>query len=238
VDENGRVITNEVFSFAEDMNGNLWLGTNQGILVIYSPGELFTGGSVYAREILVPRRDGTDFADALLETRKITSIEVDGSNRKWIGTAAGGAFLVSENGLEQIYNFNTGNSPLLSNSISDIAVDGATGEVFFGTDKGVISFRGTATTGASDYSDVKVFPNPVRETYDGPIAISGLLAETTVKITDIGGNLVNELRSDGGQAIWDGKDFNGNRVATGVYLVFMTNRQPTAAHVTKILFIH
>lgn len=238
VDKNGRVITNEVYSFAEDMNGNLWLGTNQGILVIYSPGRLFSDGSVFAQEILVPRGDGTENADALLETRKITTIEVDGSNRKWIGTAAGGAFLVSENGQEQIYNFNTGNSPLLSNSISDICVDGATGEVFFGTDKGLISFRGSATAGAADYSDVKVFPNPVRETYDGPIAISGLLAETTVKITDIGGNLVNELRSAGGQAIWDGKDFNGNRVATGVYLVFLANRQPTAAHVTKILFIH
>jgi len=237
-DENGQLITNEVYAFAEDLNGNLWLGTNQGILVIYSPGRLFSEGAVFAREILVPRDDGTEYADALLETQKITSIEVDGANRKWIGTAAGGAFLVSEDGREQIYSFSTGNSPILSNSILDICVDDKSGEVFFGTDKGIISFRGTATAGAHDYSNVKVFPNPVRETYHGPIAISGLLAETTVKITDMGGNLVKELRSDGGQAIWDGNDFNGQRVATGVYLVFMTNRRPTAAHVTKILFIH
>jgi hypothetical protein len=232
------VITNDVYSFAEDLNGNLWLGTNQGILVMYSPGRLFTDGTVIAQEILVPRNDGTDYADPLLETQKITDIEVDGSNRKWIGTAAGGAFLVSENGQEQIYHFNTGNSPILSNSIIDICVDGKTGEVFFGTDKGIISFRGEATSGASNYANVRVFPNPVRETYDGPIAISGLVAETTVKITDIGGNLVNEIRSLGGQAIWDGTDFNGNRVATGVYLVFLANRGATAAHVTKILFIH
>jgi hypothetical protein len=238
VDKNGRVITNDVYSFAEDLNGNLWLGTNQGILVMYSPGRLFTDGTVIAQEILVPRNDGTDYADPLLETQKITDIEVDGSNRKWIGTAAGGAFLVSENGQEQIYHFNTGNSPILSNSITDICVDGKTGEVFFGTDKGIISFRGEATSGASNYANVRVFPNPVRETYDGPIAISGLVAETTVKITDIGGNLVNEIRSFGGQAIWDGTDFNGNRVATGVYLVFLANRAATAAHVTKILFIH
>lgn len=238
VDENGRIITNEVFSFAEDLNGNIWLGTNQGILVLYSPGRLFSNGELFAREIIVPRDDGTIYGDPLLQTEKVTAIEVDGSNRKWIGTADGGAFLVSENGFQQIYNFNTGNSPILSNSISDICVQGETGEVFFGTEKGIISFKGTATTGAASYADVKVYPNPVRETYNGPIAISGLVAETTVKITDISGNLVNELNSFGGQAIWDGTDFNGNRVATGTYLLFLANREATAAHVAKILFIH
>jgi hypothetical protein len=239
VDKNGRVITNDVFALAEDDNGNLWLGTNQGILVIYSPGQLFNNGSVIAQEIVVPRNDGTGLGDPLLQTEKVTCIEVDGANRKWIGTADGGAFLVSENGFEQIYNFNTSNSPLLSNSISAIGVDGVSGEVFFGTDKGIISFRGTATEGATTYENVKVFPNPVRETYEGPIAISGLLAETTVKITDISGNLVNEVESFGGQAIWDGKDFRGNRVSTGVYLVFLANndRSRLQAHVTKILFI-
>jgi hypothetical protein len=113
--------------------------------------------------------------------------------------------------------------------------------VFFGTDKGIISFKGTATEGAVSYADVKVYPNPVRETYNGPIAISGLIAETTVKITDISGNLVNELNSFGGQAIWDGTDFSGNRVATGTYLLFLANRaerEATRAHVAKILFIH
>lgn len=240
VDENGRLITNEIYSIAEDLNGNIWLGTNQGILVYYSPASLFSNGSIYAREIIVPRNDGTEYGDPLLQTEKVTAIEVDGSNRKWIGTADGGAFLVSANGLEQVYNFNTGNSPILSNSITDICVSGETGEVFFGTDKGIISFKGNATKGAVSYSDVRVFPNPVRENYNGPIAIKGLLAETTVKITDISGNLVNELDSFGGQAIWDGTDFNGRRVATGTYLLFLANndRNAPAAHVTKILFIH
>jgi hypothetical protein len=238
VDENGGLITNEVYSFAEDLNGNIWLGTDQGIFVIYSPESLFSKGSVFAQNIVVPRNDGTGLGDPLLETQKITCIEVDGANRKWIGTADGGAFLVSESGLEQIHNFNTGNSPLLSNSITDICVEGVSGEVFFGTDKGIISFRGDATLGAEDYKNVRVYPNPVRESYHGPIAITGLLAETTVKITDMGGNLVKEIRSFGGQAIWDGTNYRGERAATGVYLIFLADRQPTSAHVTKLLFIH
>ncbi|MFC2129332.1 two-component regulator propeller domain-containing protein [Bacteroidota bacterium] len=238
VDEYGKVITNEVFSFAEDHNGNIWLGTNQGILVYYSPSRLFTEGSLYAQEIVVPRNDGTNYGDPLLLTEKVTAIEVDGANRKWLGTADGGAFLVSPNGLKLIHNFNSGNSPLLSNSITDICVNGESGEVFFGTDKGIISFRGEATLGADVFDNVKVFPNPVREDYNGPIAISGLMEETTVKITDVAGNLVNEMLSFGGQAIWDGKNFNGERVATGVYLIFLANRDASAAHVTKILFIH
>lgn len=241
VDENGGLITNEIFSIAEDQNGNIWLGTNQGILVYYSPSRLFTDGSIFAQEIIVPRNDGTNFGDPLLQTQKITCIEVDGANRKWIGTADGGAFLVSENGLEQIYSFNTSNSPILSNSISDICIDGISGEVFFGTDKGIISFRGESTSGASDYGSVNVFPNPVREDYQGPIAISGLMEETTVKITDVSGNLVYETESFGGQAIWDGRNFYGQRVATGTYLIFLGNNingQVTDAHVTKILFIH
>ena len=237
-DENGKVITNEVYSMAEDQNGNIWLGTNQGILVYYSPSRLFTEDRLYAQEIIVPRNDDSGLGDPLLQTQKVTCIEVDGANRKWLGTENGGAFLVSENGLEQIYNFNESNSPLLSNSITDICVNGENGEVFFGTDRGMISFRGEATEGATNYSDVKVFPNPVRPDYRGEIAISGLVEETTVKITDVSGNLVYETESFGGQAIWNGKDLSGNRVATGVYLVFLANRDGTRAHVTKILFIH
>jgi hypothetical protein len=238
VDKYGKVITNDVRSFAEDQNGNLWLGTNRGILVIYSPYQLFTEGSVYAHEIIVPRNDGTDKGDVLLGEQIVTSIEVDGANRKWLGTSGGGAYLVSEDGLEQIRHFNAVNSPMLSDNIIDICVDGITGEVFFGTDKGIISYMGDAITGSSAYDHVVVFPNPVRETYHGPVAIKGLVETTTVKITDMGGNLVYETESLGGQAIWDGRNFRGERVATGVYIIFLSNSNGNLTHVTKLLFIH
>ena len=238
VDRYGKVITNDVRSFAEDQNGNLWLGTNQGILVIYSPQRLFTDESVYAQEIIVPRNDGTDRGDVLLGEQVVTDIEVDGANRKWLGTAGGGAYLVSDDGLEQIDFFNAVNSPLLSDNVIDICVDGITGEVFFATDKGIISYKGDALTGSSVYDNVVVYPNPVRETYHGPVAIKGLLENTTVKIQDMGGNLVYETESLGGQAIWDGTNFRGERVATGVYLIFLSNEDGSLTHVTKLLFIH
>lgn len=238
VDKFGKIITNDVRSFAEDRNGNLWLGTNQGIYVIYSPYRLFTEGSVYAQEILIPRNDGSGLADPLLGTQVITSIEVDGANRKWLGTASSGVFLVSEDGLEEIEQFNETNSPLLSNSITDICVDGISGEVFFGTDKGIISYRGEALQGSSTYNNVVVYPNPVRESYDGPVAIKGLVENTNVKIVDIGGNLVYETESLGGQALWDGTNFRGDRVATGVYLIYLSSANGELSHVTKLLFIH
>jgi hypothetical protein len=238
VDKFGKVITNDVRSFAEDQSGNLWLGTNQGILVIYSPYRLFTEGSVNAQEIIVPRNDGTDKGDVLLGEQVVTSIEVDGANRKWLGTAGGGAYLVSEDGFEEVHHFNAVNSPLLSDNIVDICVDGISGEVYFATDKGIISYKGEALTGSSGFSNVVVFPNPVRETYQGPVAIKGLMEHTDVKIQDMGGNLVFETESLGGQAIWDGTNFRGERVATGVYIIFLSSADGNLTHVTKLLFIH
>ena len=238
VDEYGKVITNDVYSFAEDHNGNLWLGTNQGVLVMYSPYKLFVDGSIYAQEILIPRDDGSGYADPLLGTQLVTDIEVDGANRKWLGTAGGGVYLVSEDGREEIKQFNETNSPLLSDAITDICVDGITGEVFFGTDKGIISYKGEALQGSIQFNNVVVYPNPVRETYDGPVAIKGLMENSTVKITDMGGNLVFETESLGGQAIWDGKNFNGERVATGVYMIYLSSANGDFSHVTKVLFIH
>ncbi len=238
LDRFGKVITNDVRSFAEDRNGNLWLGTNQGILIMYSPFRLFTDDFIYAQEVLIARDDDSGLADPLLGTQIVTAIEVDGANRKWLGTAGGGAFLVSEDGQEEIRHFTAANSPLLSNSITDICVDGETGEVFFGTDKGIISFKGEALEGNPTYSDVLVYPNPVRETYNGPVAIKGLVEKTNVKIVDMGGNLVYETESLGGQALWDGTNFRGDRVATGVYMIYLSDANGTLSHVTKLLFIH
>ncbi len=238
VDVNNRIITNDIESITEDRQGNIWLGTNQGVLVYYSPSRVFSSDLFYASQIIVPRNDGTNDGDLLLGTETVTSIKVDGADRKWLGTKNGGVFLVSEDGYKQIHSFNTDNSPLLSNSITDIAIDDKSGEVFFGTFNGIISFVGDATGPAETFNDVYVYPNPVRPEYHGDIVIKGLIENTYIKITDLNGNLVWENMSQGGSAVWDGRNLRGNRVNTGIYLVFCTNEDGTQTHVTKLLFIH
>lgn len=237
-DENAKIISNNVFSIANDLEGNIWVGTNEGPVIYYNPENVFSGQNFFAHRIKIPREDGSGLADYMLGTETITAITVDGANRKWIGTENAGVFLLSPDGTKQIYSFNENNSPLLSNNITSIAIDHQSGEVFFGTDKGIISYRSTATQASNEFNKVFVFPNPVREDYDGPITITGLVSDAEVKITDISGNIVYETRALGGQVIWDGRNFSGARVQTGVYLIFCTNEDGSKTHVTKLLFIH
>ncbi len=238
LDEDGETISNDVFSIAEDKNGYIWVGTSKGAVVYYNPEDVFESGTLRARQVKIPRNDGTDNADILLGTEIVTSIKVDGADKKWFGTQTGGVYYTSSDGLEEIYHFTKDNSPLLSNNIICSAIVPNTGEVFFGTSAGMISYRSTATEGSDDYIGVYTFPNPVKPDYRGPITITGLIAGSYVKITDISGNMVFETRSEGGQAIWYGEDLNGNRVSSGVYLVLCSNETGSKTDITKILFIN
>ncbi len=224
------------FSIAEDHEGAIWIGTSTGVAVYNSPSRIWNSDSFYAIQPSVDINDGN--YHPLLETETITSIAVDGANRKWIGTKNSGVYLVSENGEQEILHFTNENSPLFSNSITAIGINQLSGEVFIGTDKGLISYMGDATGGKPAFENVYVYPNPVRETYDGPVTVSGLLENTDIKITDISGNLVYHTTSLGGQAIWNGKSLNGNRVKTGVYLVFCSDEFGEQTHITKLLFIN
>lgn len=227
---------NNVLSMVEDKNGEIWIGTSAGVAVFSNPKRIWTESVLYAT------RPGLDLKDnifhPLLETESVTAIAIDGANRKWFGTKNSGVFLISEDGDVELEHFTTENSPLLSNEITDIAINEQTGEVFFGTAAGLISVMGEAVAANDDFNDVYVYPNPVRETYEGPIVVKGLVDDTDVKITDISGNLVHQTVSLGGQAIWDGKNLNGNRCKTGVYLIFMTDPAGEKTKITKLLFIH
>jgi hypothetical protein len=222
-----------VRSIAKDKDGSIWLGTDKGVGVIYNPGNVFTGGSYDAQKIII-QQDG--YNQYLLETEIVTSIAIDGANRKWFGTYSGGVFLMSSDGTKQIQNFNSDNSPLPSNSITSIAIDDLTGEVFFGTDKGIISYRSDATEGGETCNDYYVFPNPIRHDYHGPITIRGLVANADVKIADVAGNVVYHTKANGGEAIWNGNNTAGERAQTGVYIVYITNEDGTQTCTTKMLF--
>ncbi len=222
----------------KDQKGQIWIGTSDGLVVYFSPDDVFQKGRRDAQRILI---EGSENVEVLLAGTDIKDIAVDGANRKWIATENSGVYLISEDGEETIHHFTEDNSPLFSNTVLSIGIDDETGEVYFGTSNGLISFRGTATEGAEDFSEVKVFPNPVRESYQGPIAISGLINNSTVKITDINGYLVNELRSTGGQAVWDGTTFKGERASTGVYFIFNSannSEESLKTHVAKVLLIN
>lgn len=224
-----------VLSMEKDLNGEIWIGTQNGVAVVYCSSGILDR-TCGATQVCVPRNDGTNFCDNLLNGEFITAVHVDPGNRKWFGTT-NGAFLVSADGLESIYSFNQDNSPLLSNDIRSVAVDKKTGDVFFGTSKGIISFRAEATSTDDESGKPIVIPNPVRPDYFGPIAIRNLPDNGIVKILDSGGYLVWESRSIGGQAIWDGKNANGQDVKSGVYFVLAASDNGKEKARTKIAVV-
>ena len=232
---NGGLPSKGVYCLAQDNSGQIWVGTDQGIAVFYNPENVFTGENFDAQQILVERGG---FAQYLLSNEIVTAIAVDGSNKKWIGTQSAGVFLLSADGTQQLMHFTSDNSPLFSDNITSIAINGTNGEVFFGTENGIVSYKGFETDPQLKYSDVYAYPNPVRENYNGTIAIKGLEGNSDVKITDVSGALVFATKADGGQATWDGKNFKGEKVHTGVYLVFCSNLDNKESLVTKILVVH
>lgn len=235
MDEDGNNLSN-TFSVAEDLDGNIWVGTDHGPVIYYNP-DLAFEGDLKAGRLKVPRDDGSGLADYMLGTETITSIAVDGANRKWLGTQSSGVYLLSADGTRMVKNYNTRNSPLYSDSIASVAIDNITGEVWFGTSKGALSVREVATSGGEKFTNVYAFPNPVREDYNGNVTITGLMRDSQIKITNITGDLVNEMVSEGGQAVWDLTTYTGSRVTTGVYLVFCSAGEGSGSFITKILVI-
>lgn len=226
---------NDVYSIAEDLNGDIWIGTSKGVAVFFGTQKLWQNGQYYAFQPSLDMGDG--IYHPLLETETITTIAVDGGNRKWLGTKNSGLYLVSARGDAEIMHFTTANSPLPSDNIISLALNPNTGELYIGTEKGLVSYQGDAPEGKNHFDEVYVYPNPVRETYDGQVFINGLMKDSDIRITDIAGNLVYKTRSLGSQASWDGKNLNGRRVSTGVYMIFISDANGEQTHITKVLFI-
>ena len=227
----------QVFALAEDREGQMWVGTNTGLFVIDNPKTFFNNGVF--KQIKVPRNDGTGLADYLLSGTYIKSIQVDGANRKWIGTNDDGIYLISADGLETIHHFTTDNSSLPSNSIVSIAINDRSGEVFIGTDKGIASYMSDATRPEEklDENNIYAYPNPVKADFSGNIAIVGLTHDCNVKIVDTAGYLINEGTSNGGQYTWNGRNARGEKVASGVYYVLTYDSNGNEGVATKIVVI-
>ena len=222
---------------AEDLEHNIWVGSSVGPVMLESS-EIEDGGSTFT-QVKVPRNDGTNYADYLLTGIDISSIAIDGGNRKWIGTFNNGVYLISADNMTQIHHFTTDNSKLLSNTIMSIAINPTTGEVFFGTDKGLCSYISDATATNSEMTtdNVWAYPNPVEPGYVGPITITGLSLNADVKILSANGAIVNEGHSNGGTYVWDGCDQKGRRVASGIYMVATATSKGEKGTVCKIAII-
>jgi hypothetical protein len=222
---------------AEDLEHNIWVGSSVGPFMLESS-EIEDGGSTFT-QVKVPRNDGTNYADYLLTGIDISSIAIDGGNRKWIGTFNNGVYLISADNMTQIHHFTTDNSKLLSNTIMSIAINPTSGEVFFGTDKGLCSYISDATATNSEMTtdNVWAYPNPVEPGYAGPITITGLSLDADVKILTANGAIVNEGRSNGGTYVWDGCDQKGRRVASGIYMVATATSKGEKGTVCKIAIV-
>ncbi len=229
----GNLKTNNILCMAEDKTGKIWMGTSEGLSIIHNPRNIFTGGNYDADRVLI-FFDGN--WEELFSGQQINDIAVDGGNRKWFATN-NGVYLTSADGVEQLHHFTSENSVLLSNSVLDITINQETGEVFFGTEQGLISLMADAVDAELDGSDVKIFPNPVHPDFQGEVSIDGLLENSAVKITDISGNIVYETRSRGGRATWDGRTLDGDKVKSGVYIVLSADDEATLSEVGRFLII-
>lgn len=228
---------NYIYCFAEDQNGKVWMGSDNGI-VSFDPKNAYAS-NFRVNHIKVPRNDGTNLADYLLDGQQVNCIAVDGSNRKWIGTNASGLFLVSADGSQIIKQFNTSNSYLSSNTIYSVCCNPTSNSVYVVTSSGFLEYLSDSTPAEDDYSSVYAYPNPVRPDFTGLITIKGLMDNSLVKITDPAGNVVKQLKSNGGMATWDGCNESGTRVKTGVYFVLASqgDSEGNQSAVTKIMII-
>src|SRR5690606_4729290 len=225
--------SNNTISLAKDKDGSIWVGTDNGIGIINCP-EFALAGQCEA-ELRVVQYD--QFAGYLFENEAVKAIAVDGANRKWIGTN-NGVWLLSETGDKILKRFTTENSPLPSNIIFDIAIEPQTGVVYFGTEYGLVSYRGDATEDEEGNEiELITFPNPVQSNYHGPIAIKKVNENAEVRITDISGQLVYKANATGGQLVWNGLDYTGHRPQSGVYLIFTTNRDGSETQKGKLIFM-
>lgn len=225
-------------SIAEDRDGSMWLGTDQGLFKVDNPKE-WSNEQFQITQIKVPRNDGTNYADYLLAGVPIMAIAIDGAGRKWIGTSSNGIYLLSADGLTTLHHFTTSNSPLYSNHIWSIACHPSNGQVMIATDKGLIAYQSDASEPAPQLAgaSLRVYPNPVRPDYTGVIRLDGLSADCHIRVTNAAGLTVAGGRSQGGTFTWDGRNTAGHRVASGVYYFYIADDQAQSGAVARVAIV-
>lgn len=229
----GGLLSNAATSIAKDKDGSIWIGTDEGISIVYCPREVINGTCEASPKVV---EGDNGILEHLFARQNVATIAVDEANRKWIGTDDG-VWLLSENGEEVLERFNVNNSPLPSNEILRINIDAANGDVYFSTQEGIVCYRGTATQAPEKNSKppLLVYPNPVPSNYEGMIAVKNVWDGADVRFTDIAGQLVYRTKAAGGQAVWNGRDYLGNKAQSGVYLIFIVSKDGTQKREGKLI---
>ncbi|WP_291094842.1 two-component regulator propeller domain-containing protein [Empedobacter sp. UBA6745] len=225
---------NNVLTVANDKSNNLWIGTEQGLVVLYGADNAVSSNNIVAEPIVIIQ-DG--IPEALLTDVGIYAIKVDNANNKWIATNGAGVYYVSDSGESTKLHFTSKNSPLPSDIVYDVSIDESTAKVFFATEKGVVSYNGDVSTEANNFNNAIAYPNPYRPEYKGNVTIKNLPNRALVKITDIVGNLLFEKKAEGGIVEWNTNNVKGKPVASGIYLVLMTNADGTETKTLKIAVV-
>ena len=241
-DNNQYATINYFFDIAEDLNGAIWLLTSIGPLVIDDPFTTFdyaqkNPGYGKVRRVKVPRNDGTNLADYLMESSSCTCIAIDNLNRKWIGTLGSGLFLLSDDAITEIQHFDTSNSPLFSNDILALSFDPETSLLYISCESGILTYQTDAWQGAEDFSSLYCYPNPVRPEYNGDLRIMGLMANSQVTITDVTGNLIMRTQSIGSSITWDLRDSDGRRIEPGIYMIHGVDENGKKGKICKFLVL-
>jgi hypothetical protein len=227
--------TVDVRNVALDFDDNLWIGTTEGLRVLYNASRLFTQSDLSASTLILD--EGGNVGE-LLANQFINAIEVDGNNQKWVATDGAGVFLFAEDGKRTLQHFTKDNSPLPTNSVRSLAYEPQSGKIYMGTPNGLVAFQGNAYAPSDNLEEVEVYPNPIRPGYTGLLTIRGLQADCVLKITDIVGNAVFETTATGGSVQWDLRSFAGDRVRSGVYLIFVTTNDGLESAVEKVMIIN
>lgn len=249
-EDNANLPIENVRSIAIDKSNQLWIGTYEGLRVLYNISNFFTDNNITTQEIII-EEDG--IARELLADQFISDIKVDGSNNKWIATLDSGVFYLTSDGQQTIFHFTTDNSPLPSNIVNDISIDETNGIVYIASERGLVSFNSGGSSPLENLESAHAYPNPVRPTFnivEDKVKIKDISENINIKITDIEGNLVAEAQSginsrynnynleiDGGTAFWNGKNLANNIVASGVYLVMLSDLETFETKVLKLMVV-
>lgn len=236
-----------VRSVAVDSNNRVWLGTKSGLVVYSNASGVFDDNTPNASPVVINgNEDG--FGERLLGDQTINSIVIDGAENKWFGTDNGGVIYTNPDGQKTLANFSMQNSPLPSNQIIKIAVDDSSGKVYFATNKGIVAYNSKVAPFGEVLGDVYSYPNPALKNHE-TVTIDGrngthLPKGTNVKILDVAGNLVYESNVvegqelQGGKVVWNKKNLAGNKVASGIYIVLLSNEDASETAVTKIAIVN